>query len=268
MSVQKLFVIKYGGNAMVDAALMAAVAEDIVSLRRAGTGLVLVHGGGPEIEKQLAAQNIESRFVDGLRYTDEAVMDVVQMVLCGKINKNIVALLQSKGGAALGLCGIDGAILKARRETRANLGLVGNIEDVNAPLLHSLVDNGLIPVISPVAIGLGADSGRALNVNADTAAAMIAARLGAAELVLMTDIAGLLRDVHDPQSLISQISAFELAGLKNNGIICGGMIPKVEGCITAINYGVRKVRIIDGRIPHVLRRSFCQGECYGTLIAA
>lgn len=266
--MKKLYVIKYGGNAMIDAALMDAVAEDIVVLRRSGTGLVLVHGGGPEIEKQLAAQGIESRFVDGLRYTDKAVMDVVQMVLCGKVNKNIAALLQSKGGTALGLCGMDGGLLQARRETRADLGLVGNIEEVNTDLLLSLISSGVIPVISPVAIGMGADSGQALNVNADTAAAMIAAKLGAAELVLMTDIAGLLRDVHDPKSLIANIRAGELAGLRRAGAICGGMIPKVEGCITAINYGVRNVRIIDGRIPHVLQRNFCQGECSGTLIAA
>lgn len=262
-----LYVIKYGGGAMIDAALMEAVAEDIVALRRAGTEVVLVHGGGPEIEKQLALQGIASRFVDGLRCTDEATMDVVQMVLCGRVNKNIVALLQRKGGTALGLCGIDGGILRARRDTRGERGLVGVVEEVNVPLLRSLAAGGAIPVISPVALDMSEGAHTALNINADNAAAMIAARLGAAELVLMTDIAGLLRDVNDPQSLIPAVRAEELDALLRGGAVHGGMIPKIEGCLTAINCGVRSVRIIDGRIPHVLR-NFPGGVCTGTLITA
>jgi acetylglutamate kinase len=256
--MKRLLVIKYGGNAMVDTALMAAVARDVTELSAAGNRVVMAHGGGPEIEKMLCVLGIESRFVHGLRATDERTMEVVQMVLCGKVNKNIAALIGRSGGTALGLCGLDGGLLRAERDTRHDLGLVGNIRSVNVPLLETLLDAGIIPVLSPVAVS---PEGGSLNVNADTAAAMTAAALHADELVLLTDICGILRDLNDPNSRIEELTAKELYALKDSGTLSGGMIPKADGCLAALKAGVRTVRIVDGRIPHVLRSIF--GEEHG-----
>jgi acetylglutamate kinase len=246
-------IIKYGGNAMINADLKAAVIEDVIHLANTGTRVVLVHGGGPEIDAMLRRVGKESRFVNGLRYTDEESMEIVQMVLCGKLNKEIAALIQERGGKALGLCGIDGGLLKARRITSVDLGLVGEIESVDAALLNWTLDSGFIPVVSSVALGLGADAGRGLNVNADTAAAQIALAMKAQSLILMTDVPGLLRDVKNPDTLIRDLSRAELARLKRGGVVSKGMIPKVDCCVMALNGGVSEAHIIDGRHPHALR---------------
>jgi acetylglutamate kinase len=229
---------------------------------------VLVHGGGPEIEAMLKKTGKESRFVNGLRYTDEETMEIVQMVLCGKLNKDIAAMIQRSGGRAIGLCGIDGAMLQARRlkAEGEDYGLVGAIEAVDTSALNSLLDGGVIPVVSSVALGIGEDSGLSLNINADTAAARIAAALGAEKLLLMTDVRGILRDVRDPDSLIKEVKAGELEGLKKDGIVSKGMIPKVECCSLALEGGVKKAHIIDGRLPHALLIELFTDEGIGTMI--
>jgi acetylglutamate kinase len=244
-------VIKYGGSAMINEDLKAAVIEDLI--RMAGQErVILVHGGGPEIDAMLRRVNKVSRFVNGLRYTDEETMEIVQMVLCGKLNKEIVALIHAWGGRAVGLCGIDGGLLKARRIKSVDLGLVGEIESVDLDVLNRVLDSGFIPVVSSVALGLGEDAGRSLNVNADTAAAEIAVAAKAARLILMTDVPGLLRNVRDPSSLISELSRTELEQLRRDGVVSKGMIPKTDCCIKALAGGVRETRIIDGRRPHAL----------------
>ena len=203
----KTVVVKYGGNAMINEELKSAVIQDLLFMVLAGIRTVLVHGGGPEIEAMLKKIGKESRFINGLRYTDEETMEVVQMVLCGKVNKDICSLIQKSGGRALGLCGIDGALLQARRlrPNGEDLGLVGELETVDTRLLNSALDGGVIPVVSSVAYGIGEDEGKPLNVNADTAAAKIAGALGAEKLLLMTDVRGILRNVQDPDSLISEV---------------------------------------------------------------
>jgi acetylglutamate kinase len=245
---------------MINSELKAAVVSDIVAMYRDGVNVVLVHGGGPEIEAMLKATGRESRFVGGLRYTDEKTMEIVQMVLCGKVNKDLVALLQTAGADAVGLCGIDGALLRAERETGADLGLVGKITKVNVEFLRSIMKLG-IPVISSVALGCGDAAGLSLNVNADTAAAEIAAACKAEKLILMTDIAGVLRDVNKSETLIKKTTRAGLAALKAEGIIRAGMIPKLECCETALAGGVGQVHIIDGRVPHAIL-----AEGTGTLI--
>lgn len=264
----KIIVVKYGGNAMINAALKAAVIQDLILLSAAGIRIVLVHGGGPEIEAALKALGKESRFVRGLRYTDGETMEVVQMVLCGKVNKDIAALIQGAGGKALGLCGIDGALLQARRLRPGgeDLGLVGDIERVDTAVLEGALASGAIPVISSVALGTGEDAGRSLNVNADTAAARIAAAMGAEKLVLITDVPGILRDVQNPESLISRISLPELETLIQGGIISKGMIPKAECCALALDGGVGAAHIIDGRLPHALLMELFTGQGIGTMI--
>jgi acetylglutamate kinase len=244
-------IIKYGGNAMINRELKTAVIEDVIRMARSER-VVLVHGGGPEIDAMLKRLNKTSRFVNGLRYTDEETMEVVQMVLCGKLNKEIAALIQARGGKALGLCGIDGGLLKARRIKSVDLGFVGEIESVDIDVLNHILDSGFIPVVSSVALGLGEDEGRGLNVNADTAAAELAVAAKAARLILMTDVPGLLRDVKDPSSLISELSRPELEQLKRDGVISKGMIPKTDCCVKALAGGVKETRIIDGRRPHAL----------------
>ena len=262
----KTIVVKYGGNAMVNDDLKKAVIEDIILMACVGIRTVLVHGGGPEIELMLKKTGKESRFVNGLRYTDEETMDIVQMVLCGKVNKEITALIQKKGGSAIGLCGIDGGILKASRVKESDLGLVGNIESVDVSILNSILDSRFIPVISSVAYGAGEDEGKALNINADAAAAKIAAALGAEKLVLMTDVRGILRDMKDESSLIKSIPESQLEALKKEGIVTKGMIPKTDCCITALAGGVKKTHIIDGRLAHALLIELFTDEGIGTEI--
>lgn len=260
----KTIVVKYGGNAMINEELKAAVIQDVVFMACVGIRAVLVHGGGPEIEAMLKKAGKESRFVNGLRYTDEETMEIVQMVLCGKVNKDITSLIQRAGITAMGLCGIDGALLQARR-LGDDLGLVGEIEKVDAALLNALLDRGIIPVISSVALGRG-DGAVSLNINADTASAKIALAVGAEKLILMTDVRGILRNVNDPDSLISSLSRQELDGLKKSGLVSKGMIPKLDCCKEALDGGVKKAHIIDGRLPHALMIELFTEEGIGTMI--
>jgi acetylglutamate kinase len=263
----KTIVVKYGGNAMINEDLKAAVIEDVILMTCVGIRTVLVHGGGPEIEAMLKKTGKESRFVNGLRYTDEETMEIVQMVLCGKVNKEITGLIELAGGRAIGLCGIDGAMLKARRlKGDEDLGLVGEIEKVDASVLNSVLDAEAIPVVSSVAFGIGEDEGRALNINADTAAARIAAALKAEKLVLMTDVRGILRDLRAPDSLIKSASRLELDELRKQGILSKGMIPKAECCALALDCGVKKAHIIDGRLPHALLIELFTDEGIGTML--
>jgi acetylglutamate kinase len=263
---KKTIVVKYGGNAMINEELKAAVIQDIILMSCVGIRTVLVHGGGPEIEAMLKKIGKESRFVNGLRYTDEETMEIVQMVLCGKVNKDITGLIEQAGGRAIGLCGLDGAMLKARRITSEDLGLVGEIEAVDISLLNSALDAGHIPVVSSVAFGIGEDSGQALNINADIAAARIAAALSAEKLMLMTDVQGILRNVQDADSLIKIVTRSELEQLKKDGILSKGMIPKADCCALALDGGVQKAHIIDGRLPHALLIELFTDEGIGTMI--
>ena len=260
----KTLVIKYGGNAMVNDELKLAVMNDLVTLTLLGVRVVLVHGGGPEISEMLKKLQIESRFIGGLRYTDQDTVDVVKMVLAGKVNKELVNLLSRSKGNAVGLCGIDGDMLRAERKVGPNgedLGFVGDIVKVNEkPILDALAD-GYIPVIATVASD---EFGQTYNINADTAAARIAAQLKAENLILMTDIAGLLRDKDDPSTLIPYVNVSEVPFLKRKGIISGGMIPKIECCVEAVRRGVKKTAIIDGRIPHSILIETLSNEGIGT----
>lgn len=260
----KIIVIKYGGNAMTNKELKDAVMTDIVLLSLVGIKVVLVHGGGPEISDMLKKLNIESRFINGLRYTDEATIDVVKMVLAGKVNKELVQLLAQHKGSAVGLCGIDGQMLMAQRAVSSDgqdLGFVGDIVSVNTKPIRDALKNGNVPVIATVATD---EEGNTYNVNADTAAARIAAELGAENLILMTDIAGLLRDKDDPSTLIPYVNVSEVPSLKMQGIISGGMIPKIECCVEAVRRGVKKTAIIDGRIPHSILIELLSNEGIGT----
>lgn len=246
----KILVVKYGGNAMTNKELKDAVMTDIVLLSLVGVKVVLVHGGGPEISDMLKRLGIESRFVNGLRYTDEATIDVVKMVLSGKVNKELVQLLAQHNGHAVGLCGIDDRMLMAERMESPDgedLGFVGDIVKVNTKPITDALENGNIPVIATVATD---EYGNTYNINADTAAARIAAELGAENLILMTDIAGLLRDKDDPKTLIPSLNVSEVPFMKRQGIISGGMIPKIDCCVEAVRRGVKKTAIIDGRVPH------------------
>lgn len=260
----KILVIKYGGNAMTNKELKDAVMTDIVLLSLVGVKVVLVHGGGPEINDMLGKLGIESRFVNGLRYTDDATVNVVKMVLAGKVNKELVQLLAQHKGSAVGLCGIDGGMITAERETTEDgqdLGWVGRVTNVNKkPILDALA-NGNIPVIATVATD---EKGNTYNINADTAAARIAAELGAENLILMTDIAGLLRDKNDPSTLIPEVNVSEVPFLKRRGIISGGMIPKIDCCVEAVRRGVKKTVIIDGRVPHSILIEILSNEGIGT----
>jgi acetylglutamate kinase len=263
----KTIVVKYGGNAMLNEELKSAVIQDVILMACVGIRTVLVHGGGPEIEAMLKKTGKESRFVNGLRYTDEETMEIVQMVLCGKVNKEITALIERAGGRAIGLCGIDGAMLKARRfRGDEDLGLVGEIEEVDVTLLNTALDSGTVPVVSSVAFGTGGDEGRALNINADIAAARIAAALSAEKLILITDVRGILRDVQNPDSLVKSVSRPELDDLKKEGILSKGMIPKADCCALALDGGVGKAHIIDGRLPHALLVELFTDEGIGTMI--
>ncbi len=258
----KTIVIKYGGNAMINEELKQQVMEDIILLHLVGVRVVLVHGGGPEITDMLKKVGKESQFVDGLRVTDKETAEIVQMVLAGKINKSLVNLLGTKGGKAMGISGIDAQIIKAQTKDE-RLGYVGNITQVNVePIVHLLEDD-YIPVVSTVACD---GKGNVYNINADTAAAYIAGALNAERLISMTDIAGILKDKDDPDSLIPCIDINEAKQLFSDGTISGGMIPKVECCLDAIAKGVKKVIIMDGRVPHSLLIETLTDEGAGTMV--
>ena len=257
----KTVVIKYGGNAMINEELKKAVMGDIVLLSLIGVRVVLVHGGGPEITETLNKMNMESRFVNGLRVTDADTAQVVQMVLAGKINKSLVNLLENTGGKAIGLSGIDGHMLQAR-PISDELGYAGEITTVNIAPIQDVLDKGYIPVVSTI----GCDNeGNVYNINADTAASKIASALKATSLISMTDISGILKDKDDPSSLIPVIKASEAAKLFDDGIISGGMIPKVQCCVDAVNSGVEKVFVIDGRVPHSIIVEMLTDEGMGTM---
>ena len=257
----KIVVVKYGGNAMVSEKLKDSVIRDIILLRLIGVKIVLVHGGGPEITEMLAKIGKQSTFVGGLRVTDKETVEIAQMVLAGKINKNLVNLIGQKGGSAIGLSGLDGGMLKAEMKDPA-LGYVGKITEVNVKPILDVIDKGYIPVVSTI----GCDNeGNVYNINADTAAAKIAGALQAESLITMTDIAGILKDKEDPSTLIPAISIGELPGLISSGIIQGGMIPKAECCRNAIEWGVSRVFIIDGRIPHAILIEMLTSEGIGTM---
>lgn len=258
----KVVVIKYGGNAMINDELKQRVMEDIVLLTLIGVKVVLVHGGGPEITDMLKKVGKESKFVDGLRVTDKESTEIVQMVLAGKINKSLVNLLETKGGKAMGICGIDGQMIKAEIKDE-RLGFVGKITEVNVEPITDLLDHGYIPVVSTI----GCDKqGNVYNVNADTAAAFIAGAMKADRFILMTDIAGILHDKDNPDSLIPLVDIKQAVELFNNEVISGGMIPKVECCIDAINRGVDKVTIMDGRVPHAILLDMLTDEGVGTMV--
>lgn len=259
----KVVVVKYGGNAMTNDELKQAVMSDIVLLSLVGIKIVLVHGGGPEINAMLKKTNKESKFINGLRYTDEETVDIVQMVLAGKVNKDLVSLLQSHGGNAVGFCGLDGNLLVAE-ELDPQLGYVGEITEVNPGVITTALANGYIPVISTVATG--GDGKTVYNINADTAAARIAAELHASSLILMTDIIGLLEDKDDESTLIRTAGVSEIPYLKKQGIISGGMIPKIDCCVEAVRRGVPKANIIDGRIPHSILIELLTDLGAGTMI--
>lgn len=258
----KTVVIKYGGNAMINEKLQDAVMTDIVLLRSVGVNIVLVHGGGPEISDMLKKLNKESKFVEGLRYTDEETIDVVQMVLAGKVNKHLVQLISKHGGKAIGLCGLDGDMIKAKKHTDIDVGFVGDITDINTDVIKYTLENSYIPVVSTVATG---ENGEVFNVNADTAAASIAASLHAEKLLLMTDICGLLADKEDDSTLIRDVQVSQIASLKSQGIISGGMIPKIDCCVEAVRRGVLQTNIIDGRIPHSILIELFTDEGFGTM---
>lgn len=258
----KIIVVKYGGNAMISPQLQKAVMEDMVLLSLIGVKVVLVHGGGPEINEMLRRVGKQSRFVDGLRVTDEETAEIVQMVLAGKVNKNLVNLLQNAGGRAIGLSGMDGHMIRAQMQDE-RLGYVGQITEIRTEPITDLLDKGYIPVVSTV----GCDGeGYVYNINADTAAARIAGALQAENLILMTDIAGVLRDKDDPATLISHIFVSEVPQLMSEGILQGGMIPKMDCCVDAIRRGVKQACIIDGRVPHSLLIETLTDAGIGTML--
>ena len=260
--VGKIVVVKYGGNAMINDALKQQVMEDIVLLWLIGVKIILVHGGGPEISDLMAKLGKKPEFVDGLRVTDKETVDIVQMVLAGKVNKTLVNLLEMKGGKAIGLSGMDGRLIEARVKD-PRLGYVGEITKIHAGPLTDLLNNGYIPVVSTV----GCDrEGNAYNINGDTAAAHIAGALQAERLIMMTDIDGILRDKNDPTTLIPELTVPEALALYDQGIVSGGMIPKVDCCIEAIRRGVKNVVIMDGRVPHSILMELLTNEGAGTWI--
>ena len=258
----KTVVVKYGGNAMVNARLKQQVMEDIVLLWLIGVKVVLVHGGGPEISELMEKLGKKPEFVDGLRVTDRETADIAQMVLAGKVGKTLVNLLQMNGGRAVGISGMDGRLIEAKIKD-PRLGYVGEITEVNTDPVRDLLDKGYIPVVST----LGCDAeGNTYNINGDTAAARIAGALGAERMILMTDTPGILRDKDDPATLIPEVTVEEAANLRAEGIVSGGMIPKVECCVEAIRRGVRKVIIMDGRVPHAILTELLTDEGAGTMV--
>ena len=260
--VGKTVVVKYGGNAMVNPHLKQQVMDDIVLLWLIGVKVVLIHGGGPEISGMMDKLGKKPEFIDGLRVTDQETVDIVQMVLAGKVNKTLVTMLEKRGGNAIGLCGMDGKLIEAKMKDK-KLGYVGEVTKINIGPVADILEKGYIPVIST----LGCDEeGNAYNINADTAAAHIAGALGAERFILMTDIAGILRDKDDPSTLIPEISLSEADSLFESGIISSGMIPKVQCCVTAIKAGVKNVVIMDGRVHHSILMELLTNEGAGTLV--
>lgn len=260
--VGKTVVVKYGGNAMTNPDLKQQVMDDIVLLWLIGVKVVLIHGGGPEISSMMDKLGKKAEFVDGLRVTDKETVDIVQMVLAGKVNKTLVTLLEKRGGKAIGLCGMDGNLIQAKMKDE-KLGYVGEVTKINISPVTDILEKGYIPVIST--LGCDAD-GNAYNINADTAAAHIAGALGAERFILMTDIAGILKDKDDPTTLIPEITIPQARTLKQEGIISAGMIPKVQCCVTAIESGVKNVVIMDGRVPHSILMELLTNEGAGTLV--
>lgn len=258
----KCVVIKYGGNAMINQQLKEQVMEDIVLLWLIGVKVVLVHGGGPEISETMAKLGKKPEFIDGLRVTDKETVDIVQMVLAGKVNKTLVNMLEMKGGKAMGISGIDGRLIEADFKDK-RLGYVGNITNINIQPVYDLLEKGYIPVVSTVACD---EDGNTYNINGDTAAARIAGALEAERLIMMTDIAGILHDKDDPSTLIPQVTIDEAKKLYDENIISGGMIPKVDCCIDALNHGVNNVVIMDGRIPHSILMELLTDEGAGTMV--
>lgn len=259
----KTLVIKYGGNAMVNDDLKLAVMNDLVTLTLLGVRVVLVHGGGPAINSMLKKVGKESKFVGGLRYTDEETMDIVQQVLCGKVNKHLVSIINNLGGKAIGLCGLDGALFQAKKLDE-KYGLVGKIVKVEPQVVNDVLACGYIPVVSTVALGI--DNDTAYNINADTAAAELAISLGAEKLILLTDVRGVLRDPKDDSTLIHQIRREEVPALLSSGIIGGGMIPKIQCCVDALEHGVHRAHILDGRIPHSILTEMLSHKGIGTML--
>ena len=258
----KVVVVKYGGNAMINESLKEQVMEDIVLLHLVGVKVVLVHGGGPEISEMMTKLGKKTEFVNGLRVTDKETVDIVQMVLAGKINKSLVNFIEMKGGNAMGLSGMDGSLIEAKMKDE-KLGYVGAITKINIKPVEDLIENGYIPVISTI----GCDKeGNGYNINGDTAAAYIAGALGAKRLIMMTDIAGILKDKDDVSTLIPHVTVSEAKKLFEDGTISGGMIPKVDCCIEAIEHGVQKVIIMDGRVPHSILMEILTDEGAGTMV--
>ncbi len=258
----KIVVVKYGGNAMINEKLKQQVMEDIVLLWLIGVKVVLVHGGGPEISELMEKLGKKAQFVDGLRVTDKETVDIVQMVLAGKVNKTLVNLLETKGGKAMGISGMDGRLIEAEMKDE-RLGYVGKVTRVNIMPITDLLERGYIPVVST--IGCDKD-GNAYNINGDTAAAYIAGALNAERLIMMTDIAGILHDKDDPSTLIADVTIDEAEQLKKEGVVSGGMIPKVDCCIEAIHKGVKNVIIMDGRVPHSILMEILTDEGAGTMV--
>ena len=260
----KIVVVKYGGNAMINEELKQQVMEDIVLLSLIGVKVVLVHGGGPEISEMMTKLGKKTEFVDGLRVTDEETAEIAQMVLSGKVNKSLVNLLQQKGGNAIGLSGVDGRFIEAEMKDK-RLGYVGRITRVNVDPVEGLLEGSYIPVVATV----GCDrEGHVYNINGDTAAAYIAGALNAERLIMMTDVAGILKDKDDPSTLISKVTVEEAKHLREQGIVAGGMIPKVECCIEALSKGVKNAVIMDGRVPHSILMELLTDEGAGTMIGA
>ena len=259
----EIVVIKYGGNAMINEQLKQQVMEDIVLLWLIGVKVVLVHGGGPEINDLMDRLGKKPEFVDGLRVTDKDTVDIVQMVLAGKVNKTLVNLLEMKGGKAMGISGMDGCLIEAEIKDE-RLGYVGRVTNVNIEPINDLLEKGYIPVVSTI----GCDKeGNAYNINGDTAAAYIAGALKAERLIMMTDIDGILRDRHDPSTLIPEVTISDIEKLRQEGVISGGMIPKVDCCVEAIHKGVKNVIIMDGRVPHSILMEILTDEGAGTMVS-
>ncbi len=264
----KIIVVKYGGNAMINEDLKQAVIEDIVLLNLVGIKVVLVHGGGPEISEMLKKIGKESKFVKGLRYTDRETMDIVQMILCGKVNKNLVSLFEKAGGRAVGLGGMDGGLFKAIRlvdPDGTEYGYVGDVKEVNEKVVLDVLNEGFIPVVSSVAAGMDEETN--YNINADTAAEKLAVALKAKKLILLTDVCGLMRDPKDDSTLIPRLKVSEVPALIKEGVISGGMIPKVDCCVEAVREGVERANIQDGRVPHSILVELLSDDGVGTMFS-